>query len=186
MASNAYAFTTEWLVPARIEEVSAILEDVESLGRWWPSVYLEVDVTEPGDENGIGKRVSLFTKGWLPYTLRWSFVVESSDAPRGFSLRAEGDFVGSGVWTMTQEDSNARVRFDWTIVADKPMLRRLSFLLKPIFAANHRWAMARGEESLLLELRRRRGEQAVPEPPGPTWPHRNSEKPAASKVDATG
>jgi hypothetical protein len=30
------------------------------------------------------------------------------------------------------------------------------FILKPIFAANHRWAMARGEESLTRELLRRR------------------------------
>jgi hypothetical protein len=31
-------------------------------------------------------------------------------------------------------------------------LRYGSFLFKPIFAANHRWAMARGEESLKREL----------------------------------
>jgi len=30
----------------------------------------------------------------------------------------------------------------------------LSFLLKPIFCANHGWAMARGEESLKIELAR--------------------------------
>jgi len=42
------------------------------------------------------------------------------------------------------------------------------------FEANHRWAMARGEESLELELRRRRAGTAaerdsVPAPPGPTF-----------------
>jgi hypothetical protein len=31
-------------------------------------------------------------------------------------------------------------------------LRYLSFLFKPFFSANHRWAMARGEESLRREL----------------------------------
>ena len=46
--------------------------------------------------------------------------------------------------------------FDWKIRGDKLLLRYLSFLLKPIFAANHRWAMAKGEESLKLELARRR------------------------------
>ena len=55
-----------------------------------------------------------------------------------------------------------------------PLLRSLSFLFKPIFAANHHWAMARGEESLVLELDRRRAttaeEQArVPAAPGPTF-----------------
>jgi hypothetical protein len=44
----------------------------------------------------------------------------------------------------------------------------------PTFGANHRWAMARGEESLRLELMRRRAKTAaerlaVPAPPGPTF-----------------
>lgn len=37
-----------------------------------------------------------------------------------------------------------------------PLLRTLSFAFKPVFSANHRWAMQRGEKSLRLELVRRR------------------------------
>lgn len=47
--------------------------------------------------------------------------------------------------------------YDWRIRAAKPLLRYLSFLLKPVFSVNHRWAMARGEESLKAELARRKG-----------------------------
>jgi hypothetical protein len=47
------------------------------------------------------------------------------------------------------------ILFDWRLDANKPLIRYLSFLLKPIFAANHRWAMARGEEGLRSELARR-------------------------------
>jgi hypothetical protein len=49
--------------------------------------------------------------------------------------------------------------------------------MKPIFKANHHWAMARGEESLKLELARRHAagdptlEAVIPAPPGPTFPH---------------
>jgi len=35
------------------------------------------------------------------------------------------------------------------------------FIMKPIFSANHRWAMAKGEESLRLELARRRAATAT-------------------------
>lgn len=169
MPANEYVFRTEWRVPAAIQEVSDILEDVEALARWWPSVYLEVKTLDQGGEKGIGKKIDLFTKGWLPYTLRWQFVVTESRAPHGFSLDASGDFVGSGVWTLTQDGQSAIVVFDWRIIADKPLLRRLSVVLKPLFRANHEWAMRMGEESLRLELRRRRGEVGVPEPPGPTF-----------------
>jgi hypothetical protein len=47
------------------------------------------------------------------------------------------------------------ISYDWRIRADKPLLRTLSFLLKPVFSANHRWAMAQGEASLKRELVRR-------------------------------
>ena len=60
--------------------------------------------------------------------------------------------------------------YDWKIRADKPLLRYLSFLLKPIFAANHRWAMTKGEKSLKLELACRRSptpEDATRIPPPP-------------------
>jgi len=171
MAANAYVFRTDWEFEAPIELVAAILEDVEALSRWWPSVYLEVRVLEPGQEGGVGKRVALFTKGWLPYTLRWNFTVVESSSPHGFRIRADGDFEGEGVWTLEEREGRTNVRFDWTIVADKPLLRALSFALKPAFAANHRWAMAQGERSLNLEIRRWRGEIDVPAPPRPTWPH---------------
>jgi hypothetical protein len=44
--------------------------------------------------------------------------------------------------------------------------------MKPLFEANHRWAMAQGEESLKLELARRRATSdaaraRIPPPPGP-------------------
>jgi hypothetical protein len=64
------------------------------------------------------------------------------------------------------------ITYDWRVSAAKPLLRRLSWLMKPAFAANHRWAMARGQESLALELRRRRhpgDARSVPPPPGPTF-----------------
>lgn len=159
-----------------VEEVSAILEDARDLPRWWPSVYLSVEELEPNDESGTGRVVSLYTKGWLPYTLRWKFRVTESRPPHGFTLQAFGDFEGTGVWTFTQDGPFVDIIYDWRIRADKPMLKRLSFLLKPIFSANHRWAMSRGLESLRLELERRRArrpEEAakIPEPPGPTFPH---------------
>ena len=119
-------------------------------------MYLDVNILEPGDERGVGKVVSLYTKGWLPYRFRWQFRVTESRAPYGSTFEAWGDFYGRGIWTLEQAGPMVNVTFDWKIRADKPLLRYLSFVLKPIFAANHRWAMAKGEKSLKLELARRR------------------------------
>jgi hypothetical protein len=157
MSANEYHFISHWRVEGTIEEVSDVLGDATDLPRWWPAVYLAVQQIEPGGADGIGRVVELHTKGWLPYTLRWFFRITASRRPYGFSLDAWGDFEGRGEWTLAQDGRFADIVYDWRIRAEKPLLRYLSFLLKPVFSANHRWAMARGEESLRAELGRRAG-----------------------------
>ena len=121
---------------ARIEEVSEILDDPLGLARWWPSVYLDVRELEPGDPaTHAGRYIELDTKGWLPYTLRWRFRVTESRAPHGFSLVADGDFVGTGLWILEQDGEYADVTYDWRIAADKPLLKYGTPVFRPIFAA---------------------------------------------------
>ena len=172
MASKDYHFITQWHVPAKVKEVTDIISDNEALVHWWPSVYLRVEELEPGNADGIGKVLSLYTKGWLPYTLHWQCRVSAIHAD-GFSLIASGDFEGRGIWTFKQNGPWADVTYDWKISAEKPLLRYFSFIMKPIFSANHHWAMAQGEESLKRELARRRASAErershVPAPPMPT------------------
>jgi len=162
MSSNDYHFVTRWRVGGTIKEVADVLKSAEDLPRWWPSVYLDVQELEAGDEDGIGKVVALHTRGWLPYTLRWQFRVVESRYPHGYALEASGDFNGRGVWSFEQEEEWVNVIYDWRIRADKPLLKAFSFLLKPVFAANHRWAMAKGEESLRLELERLHNQASSP------------------------
>jgi hypothetical protein len=110
-------------------------------------VYLDVRELAPGDGQGVNKIISLCTKGWLPYILRWQFRVTESHTPNGFTLEAWGDFVGQGIWKFAQDGKQVDITYDWRIRADKPLLRYLSFLMKPVFAANHRWTMAMGKKA---------------------------------------
>ena len=147
MAAHEYHFVTRWRVPGRLDDAAAVLKDPLELPRWWPSVYLSVRRIEE-------KVYELHTRGRLPYTLRWSFRETWRDYPHGFGLEAWGDFVGRGDWKLEQDGAYVNLTYDWRIRAEKPLLRRLSFLLKPIFAANHRWAMEQGERALLREMER--------------------------------
>ena len=170
--SNNYQFVTRWRAEGTCGEVADILGDPLALARWWPSVYLDVQQLRAPDARGVGRRVRLRTKGWLPYTLAWEFEVVESRYPYGFTIVANGDFEGVGVWTFEESGQDVDITYDWRIRAEKPLLRNLSFVLRPIFEANHRWAMARGEESLVLELARRRAttdvaRAKIPAPPGP-------------------
>ncbi len=173
MTTNDYHFIDRWRVEGDLKEVADILEDALSLPRWWGSVYFEVKEIEPGGEHGIGKLISLRAGGWLPYTLRINFRTVESRYPRGFSMDATGDLEGRGFWTFEPDGPFVNVTYDWTIRPNKPIIEKFSFLLKPIFRSNHNWTMKRGEESLKLELMRRRANlneetSAVPAPPAPS------------------
>jgi hypothetical protein len=99
--------------------------------------------------------------------------VTSPITNKGFTIRATGDLNGTGRWVFKQDGPETVITYDWQVSARKPLLRRLGWLLMPAFSANHRWAMAKGQESLALELRRRRAgpeSHTVPAPPPPTFP----------------
>ena len=174
---NEYHFKTVWRIPGSASEIAHVIADGTDIKRWWPSVYLKAVELEEGDPSGVGKVVQLHTKGWLPYTLLWKFKVIEVEYERRIVVEASGDFVGKGVWTFEQDGETAIVSYDWRILAEKPLLRRLSPVLRPLFAANHLWAMRVGERSLLLELQRRHATTseeaaAIPPPPQPvpSWP----------------
>ena len=180
MFEARYRFVSNWRIPeATCNEVADVLEDLDTLPRWWPSVYLDITPIRSGEEHGLHRIVDLYTKGWLPYTLRWRLEIVEVDYPRSSRVAATGDLTGSGRWQFTQDGPDVAIRYDWEVEAGKPLLRYGSPVLRPLFAANHRWAMARGEESLRREVRRRQAEREgrpfeAPPPPGPTFFRRTS------------
>jgi len=156
VASNDYVFLTTWRVTGNVQDVYDILSDISGYLRWWPEVYLKVEETAKGDENKLGNSARLLTKGELPYTISWQMRVIETDRPNGFTIEATGDFEGRGIWTFTQKGSQVEAVFDWRLRGEKPLFRYFSFIFKPLFRANHRWAMARGEEGLRKELAHQR------------------------------
>jgi len=170
MNAPEFRFLSQWRVIGTVGEVAAVLGDVREFARWWPSVYLDVDELEPGDEQGVGKRLRLRTKGWLPYTLHWDLRIPEKSHPHGFTIESEGDLVGRGEWTFEQAGAWTIATYAWRVRAEKPLLRALAPLFASALAANHRWAMRMGERSLELELARRRAATAadrvrIPPPP---------------------
>ena len=155
MPSYDYRFETRWRVPGSVKQVTDILSDVRSLPLWWSQVYLSVCETEPGV-------FALHTRGWLPYTLRWNLRVVESRLPHGFTIQAWGDLEGTGVWSFEPDGDWTCATYVWVVQVRKPLVRILSFLFKPIFCANHRWAMARGHDSLVRELTASAGRRRQP------------------------
>jgi hypothetical protein len=153
---NEFHIVTTWQVESNLQEVVEILTDALHLPDWWGEVYLGTKIIFVGDGQGIGRQIAVHSKGWLPYELNWVATLIESDQPHSWKISASGDLNGVGIWSLTQNGLVVEAVYDWRVRADKLILRLLSPLLAPIFAWNHRWAMAKGEAALKRELVRRR------------------------------
>jgi hypothetical protein len=93
-------------------------------------------------------------------------------AEKGITRVASVDFVGRDMWTLVHYGPETLVKWDWKILAEKPLLRDFSLIMKLILSAKHRWAMAGGEESLQLELARDHAAGPAERRAGPGAPRR--------------
>jgi quercetin dioxygenase-like cupin family protein/uncharacterized protein YndB with AHSA1/START domain len=151
-SAGEYAFVDEWDVAAPAEAVFDALADARTYPDWWKPVYETVEAEGPP---ALGQVSRQHFKGRLPYRLNTSSRVVRLEPPNVVAGDVEGDLRGSGTWTVTPTGEGAtHVRFDWTVYADKPLLKVLTPVLRPLFRWNHNWAIARAKEGLEPYARR--------------------------------
>ncbi|TIS88413.1 hypothetical protein [Mesorhizobium sp.] len=151
MLSNEFHFLEEWTIPdfsPREIWSGVVAADPKTLPRWWRGVYQEVELA--GAEGGLrlGASARVTARGFLPYRLR--FVLEVTDLTPGamIAVRSRGDLEGIWQAKLSGHSSGSHVAIEWRVTVNKPIVRLLSPLLKPIFARNHTWTTPRGEAGL--------------------------------------
>jgi hypothetical protein len=143
MASE-YVFVDEWDVDAPLEAVFDALADARTYPEWWRPVYIAVEA-DCGPEVGCVSKQEF--KGRLPYHLNTRSDV-SMNRPHEFEVSVVGDLTGRGVWTLTEPAGRVHIQFDWRVIADRPLLRYLTPVLRPVFRWNHNWSIERAIEGL--------------------------------------
>ena len=147
-----YVFVDEWDVAAPAEAVFDALADARTYPDWWKPVYETVEAEGPP---AVGQVSRQHFKGRLPYHLDTTSRVVRLEPPHVVAGDVDGDLRGSGIWTVTPTgDGSTHVRFDWTVYADKPLLKVLTPVLRPLFRWNHNWAIERAKEGLEPYARR--------------------------------
>jgi uncharacterized protein YndB with AHSA1/START domain len=175
MSRTDYHFLTRWELEATPQEVFDLIADASSYPRWWPSVFLETRIVEPGDEGGVGRVVEVRTAAFLLFALSWRYRVTACRPSERLAVETSGDLEGLGLWTFEPSDRRTVVRFNWRGGVTRSPFRQLPTFLRPLFRACYHWAMERGFTSLLLEVWRRRTDDKdardwLPRPPGPAFP----------------
>jgi len=141
-----YRFVDEWLVPMPIERAYNVLGDPLRYPDWWPEAFPEAE-GDPGPPE-VGKRVSVVSRGFLPYRLRWTLTTVAVERPTRIEAAMSGDFVGTSAWALSEADGGTRAVLDFRPAVTKPLVRNLTPFLRPLFRANHVWAMRRGQDGI--------------------------------------
>jgi uncharacterized protein YndB with AHSA1/START domain len=146
----AYRFRDRWVVPHPIEDVYDLLGEIVAYPQWWPDVFLSAEGDSGPPEPG--KRVDLRTRGYLPYRLRYSMECVEAERPTRIRSRLSGDFEGVAEWNLQHDADGTVAELTFEPVVNKPGVRELTPVLRPLFRSNHVWAMRRGQKRILERL----------------------------------
>jgi len=152
MPLNTYIFRDDWRFPFPPYVVWPHIVTATEYPAWWGRVYAEVRPLNEIPPDQVGSTMAVTARGRLPYRIRFTGTVTRVEPPFRLGLVATGDLTGEGLWELNEIADGTDIVFHWTVRADKPLIRLLSPILRPLFAWNHRWTMQVGEAALRARL----------------------------------
>ena len=75
------------------------------------------------------------------------------DKPHLIRFDADGDLQGKGEWIFKEIAEGTEITFDWRVAANKKIIRLFSFILKPLFRANHAFCVRKAKEGMTNDLK---------------------------------
>lgn len=152
MTTNYYIFTDKFTVPCDKATAYQYISNVEDYPRWWGKVYKKIVKLTDVPAGQPGAKYAVTVGGFLPYTLTIQNEVTLTDKPSLIRFHADGDLQGKGVWAFCEVADGTEVTFDWRVAANKKLIRLFSFLLKPLFRANHAFCVRKAKEGMTNDL----------------------------------
>ena len=167
-----FDMTTKWKLRAEPEELTAIVLDPVLIDVWCSNVFLNSDLIERGAPDGLGMKMRLHAKGWLPFT--FYFLAEITELVRhqSMTITLSGDFDGVGESSVKPIGNGLCVtELRWKVNVNQPHIKPFVKLLKPIGRLNHDWAVRRVCMQLQKEVDRRRAGSTQFQNAKATFPH---------------
>ena len=151
MTTYYYIFVDKFAVPCNIATAYEYISNTEDYPRWW-KVYKKVSRLNNTPPDLPGAKSVMIVGGFLPYTLTIENEITSADKPYLICFNACGDLKGKGIWILREIAEGTEITFDWRIEANKKVIRWFSFLLKPLFRANHTFCIRKANEGIINDL----------------------------------
>ncbi len=142
-ARSQYSFSSRWHLSASQERVWRAFEELlptEDPFVFWPGMQ---------SERRGGSDIHVTAGSPVGYTLRFRvYDVESTPMQR-VTLRADGDLLGRATMQLgAVDDLNSTIDVSWHVDVTQPWMRRMRFVLRPVFVLAHDAVMRAGERGL--------------------------------------
>lgn len=146
MNPNHYRFRSVWTFDVATEVVFAALKETEDYEAWWP----EIRETRRLDEDRVEARI----RSILPYDLVMVLERVRDDPDHGvLEARMTGDLEGFSRWVVQAVyGGGTRLIFEEEAVPQKPLMRRLAPVARPLYRWNHARMMRSAERGLRAYL----------------------------------
>jgi hypothetical protein len=161
MATNYYVFVDKFTVPCDEEVAYQYIKQIEEYPRWWGQVYKKIEKLQDAPPDMAGSKYRVTVGGFLPYSLTLENEITFVDRPNRIDFVAFGDLQGKGTWLFKPVADGTEITFDWRVAANKVIIRALSFLLKPLFRANHVYCIKRANEGIRYDLQQQKSKEQL-------------------------
>lgn len=147
-----YKFVDHWYIKAPVETVYEYISNPRTYPQWW-HWYDSVRITKEVEYPHIGGQAELLIRSPFGYRLKIEVETVAADPPHMLKTVSRGDLAGTGDWEFRQEGDTTHAIWTWIVESNQPLLNRLEWLLKPVFAFSHVLVSGSGHRGLkkLLE-----------------------------------
>jgi hypothetical protein len=147
-AGSHYSFSSRWHIAASQQRVWQAFEELlpsENPFVFWPGMQ---------SERLGGPDIHVTAGSPMGYTLRFRVHDVDSMPMDQVTLRADGDLVGQATMRLAAvDDLNSTIDVQWHVDVTQPWMRRMRFVLRPVFVLAHDVVMRAGERGLNAWLR---------------------------------
>lgn len=150
---HRFILISRWQLNCGIDAAWQRIAAIRRWPQWWPNVSAVHVDGEAGDTPRVGGTAWVEWKTRLGYGLRLRVVTTGVLPPFELEGSADGDLTGRGLWLLEpQSDAGVLVTYRWDVHLNRPWMRWLSPLLRPVFAWNHFDVMRTGAKAMARDI----------------------------------
>ena len=142
-AGSHYSFSSRWHLAASQERVWGAFEELlpsENPFVFWPGMR---------SERHGGADIHVTAASPVGYALRFRVFDVEPTPMELVTLRADGDLLGRATMRLgAVDDASSTIDVSWHVDVTQPWMRRMRFVLRPVFVLAHDAVMRAGERGL--------------------------------------